>query len=85
MSPEELQAYLDRVVQEQAAEAAARNGTTVEEELETVAFAAVRAAASYTIYLISANNALLTQQLVDLGVLAPTVDEPPSEAAIDVG
>jgi hypothetical protein len=69
MSPEELEAYLERVVREQAAEAAARNGTSIEEELATVAFTAVRATASYAIYLISANNALLTRQLGELGVL----------------
>ena len=76
MTPEEMQTYLARIMHEEAAEAAARNGISVDAELNTVAFAAVRAATSYAIHLVAANNALLTRQLIKLGVIAdPAGDE----------
>ena len=71
MTPEEMLAYLDALLQEEAAEAAQARGTTVDEELESAGFAAVRAAASYTIKLLDANNAYIARYLLDTGVLAP--------------
>jgi hypothetical protein len=70
MSESELYQYLNEVLHEEAAEAAAESGKTVEEELDTRAFQAVAAAATYSIKLINANNAFLTRQLLDRGVLA---------------
>lgn len=71
MTPEEMLDYLDALLQEEAAEAAQVRGTTVAEELESTGFAAVRAAASYTIKLLDANNAYIARYLLDQGVLAP--------------
>jgi hypothetical protein len=71
MTPEEMLAYLDSLLQEEAAEAAQARGTTVDEELESTGFAAARAVSSYTIKLLDANNAYIARYLLDIGVLAP--------------
>src|SRR5829696_7216099 len=47
---------------------AARSGATVEEELESAGFAAARAASSYAIKLLDANNAYIARYLLDRGV-----------------
>lgn len=69
MTAEEMHAYLEALLQEEAAEAAAERGTTVEEELDSIGFAAVRAASSYTVKLLDANNAYIARYLLDQGVL----------------
>lgn len=69
MSESELYQYLNEVLHEEAAEAAEESGKSVEEELDTREFQAVAAAATYAIKLIKANNAFLTRQLLDRGVL----------------
>lgn len=69
MTAEEMQAYIDALLREEAAEAAEARGTTVEEELDSTGFAAARAAASYTIKLLDANNAYIARFLLDRGVL----------------
>lgn len=69
MTAEEMHAYLDALLQEEAAEAAAERGTTVEEELDSIGFAAVRAASSYAVKLLDANNAYIARYLLDHGVL----------------
>ena len=69
MTQEELFVYLDELLQEEAAEAAAQTGRTAAQELDSPGFAAARAAASYTIHLITANNAYLSRHLLDLGLL----------------
>jgi hypothetical protein len=69
MTAEEMHAYLEVLLQEEAAEAAADRGTTVEEELDSVGFAAARAASSYTIKLLDANNAYIARYLLDQRVL----------------
>jgi hypothetical protein len=71
MTAEEMLAYLEAVLQEEAAEAATARGTTIAEELDSPGFAAMRAAASYTIKLLDANNAYIARYLLDQGVLAP--------------
>ena len=68
MTAEEMHAYLEALLQAEAAEAAAARGTTVEEELDSVGFAAARAATSYAIKLIDANNAYIARYLLDRGV-----------------
>ena len=70
MTTEEMQAYIDALLQEEAAEAAATRGTSVEEELDSAGFAAARAASSYAIKLLDANNAYIARFLLDRGVLA---------------
>ena len=69
MTPEEMQAYIDALLREEAAEAASSRGTTVEEELDSAGFAAARAASSYAIKLLDANNAYIARFLLDRGVL----------------
>ncbi len=70
MTAEEMQAYIEALLQEEAAEAAAERGTTVEEELDSIGFAAARAASSYAIKLLDANNAYIARYLLDRGILA---------------
>lgn len=69
MAEAELYEYLIEVLRQEAAEAAAESGKTVEEELDTRQFQAVAAAATYAVKLISANNAFITRQLLDRGIL----------------
>ena len=69
MTPEEMLAYLDELLQQEAAEAAAVSGRTVDEELASPGFAAVRATSSYAIHLINANNAYIARYLLDRGLL----------------
>jgi hypothetical protein len=70
MTADEMHAYLESLLHEEAAEAAEARGTTVAEELESPGFAAARAAASYSIKLLDANNAYIARYLLDRGVLA---------------
>lgn len=70
MTEPELYGYLNDLLHEEAAEAADRSGKSVEEELESPGFAAAGAASTYAIKLILANNAFLTRQLLDLGLIA---------------
>lgn len=71
MTEDELYQYLDELLREEAAEAAAESGKSVDEELESPGFQAVGAAATYAIKLIDANNAFITRQLLDAGLLSP--------------
>lgn len=74
MQEEQLYALLEEILHDEAAEAAAESGKSVDEELKTREFGAVAAANTYAIKLIMANNAFLTRQLLDRGVL-PTGDD----------
>ena len=74
MSEEELYGYLRDLLREEAAEAAEQAGTSATEELASPGFAAAEAASTYAIKLILANNAFLTRQLLDLGLLQPSAD-----------
>jgi len=76
MSEDELYAYLNDLLREEAAEAAEQEGTSAAKELDSPGFAAAEAASTYAIKLIIANNAFLTRQLLDLGVLQPGDSEP---------
>ena len=69
MTTEEMRAYIEALLHEEAAEAAAARGTSVEEELDSAGFAAARAASSYAIKLLDANNAYIARFLLDRGVL----------------
>lgn len=69
MTEAELYGYLNDLLHEEALEAADESGKSVEEELDSAGFAAAGAASTYAIKLIMANNAYLTRQLLDLGVL----------------
>ncbi|HYJ12556.1 MAG TPA: hypothetical protein VEW66_03135 [Thermomicrobiales bacterium] len=69
MTEGELYGYLNDLLHEEAAEAAEQTGKSVEEELDSPGFAAAGASSTYAIKLILANNAYLTRQLLDIGVL----------------
>lgn len=69
IAEEDLYQLLDEILHDEAAEAAAESGKTIEEELASAGFAAAAAATTYAIKLIVANNAFLTRQLLDRGVL----------------
>lgn len=69
MSEPELYGYLKDLLYEEAQEAAESSGKSLDEELQSPGFAAAEAASTYAIRLILANNAFLTRQLLDLGVL----------------
>lgn len=75
MSESELYAYLSDLLHEEAAEAAEAAGTDVNKELSSPGFAAAEAASTYAIRLVLANNAYLTRQLLDLGVLQASDSE----------
>ena len=70
MTQEEMLAYIEALLREEAAEAAAERGTTVDEELESIGFAAARSASSYAIKLLDANNAYIARYLLDRGVFS---------------
>jgi hypothetical protein len=74
MTADEMHAYLEALLREEAAEAAAERGTTVEQELDSIGFAAARAAGSYAIKLIDANNAYIARYLLDRGALPGSGD-----------
>jgi hypothetical protein len=74
MTEPELYQYLDELLREEAAEAAEQSGKSVQEELESRGFQAVGAAATYAIKLIDANNAFITRQLLDAGLLVPDAE-----------
>ena len=71
MTENELYGYLNDLLHEEAAEAAEQSGKSVANELETTGFSAAEAASTYAIKLIMANNAFITRQLLDLGLLNP--------------
>lgn len=75
MTEPELYGYLNDLLHEEAEEAAAASGKSAVEELRTAGFAAAEAASTYAIKLILANNAFLTRQLLDLGVLESTEED----------
>lgn len=80
MSQNELFAFLDELLQEEASEAAAASGRSVEQELASTGFAAARAASTYAVHLIAANNAFLSRHLIDLGLLTGVDATPPTES-----
>ncbi len=69
MTETELYGYLNDLLHEEAAEVSTKSGKSIEQELDTAGFAAAEAASTYAIKLILANNAFLTRQLLDLGIL----------------
>ena len=75
MDEGELYGYLNDLLHEEAAESAQQSGKSLEEELDSPGFAASGAASTYAIRLILANNAFITRQLLDLGVLNGTQDD----------
>ncbi|HWV36005.1 MAG TPA: hypothetical protein VNZ55_10235 [Thermomicrobiales bacterium] len=66
---EDMYRLLNEILHDEAAEAAAESGKSVEEELASPGFSAASAITTYAIKLISANNAYLTRQLLDRGAL----------------
>lgn len=74
MTEDQLAAYMDEMLLEEAEEAAAARGTTAEKELDSPGFASVRSSCSYAVRLITANNAFLARQLLDMGVINQSAD-----------
>jgi hypothetical protein len=77
MSEETMRLYVEELVRERAQQVATESGTTLDEELENPAYAAIRATMAYAVELIQANNAYLTRHLLDLGILRSLTDEAP--------
>ena len=69
MSDDQMLLYIEELVRERAQQIADELETTVEEELDSPAFAAIRASMVYAVQLVQANNAYLTRHLIDLGVI----------------
>ena len=69
MTQHELLTYFEELLVLEAQEAAVAKKSSVEEELSSPGFAAVRASVSYMIQLIDANNAFIARSLLDRGVL----------------
>ncbi len=69
MSDEAMLLYIEELVRERAQQVATESGTTIEEELDGPAYAAIRASMMYAVQLVHANNAYLTRHLIDLGVI----------------
>lgn len=69
MTVEEMLALLDELLHENAQEAADEKGNTVAQQLDSPGFAAARAAMTYAVHLIAANNAYFTRALLDRGAI----------------
>ncbi|MEA2584971.1 MAG: hypothetical protein QOF33_3056 [Thermomicrobiales bacterium] len=83
MNEEAMRLFVEELVRERAQEVAAETGTTVEEELDSPAYAAIRATMVYAVRLLQANNAYLTRHLLDLGLLQPATAEAPETPTED--
>ncbi|MEA2526035.1 MAG: hypothetical protein QOF73_3262 [Thermomicrobiales bacterium] len=83
MNEEAMRLYVEELVRERAQEVAAETGTTVEEELDSPAYAAIRATMVYAVRLLQANNAYLTRHLLDLGLLQTVTAEAPETPTED--
>jgi hypothetical protein len=70
MSEEAMRLYVEELIREQAQRVADESGTTIDDELNSPAFAAIRASMAYAVQLVHANNAYLTRHLLDLGVIS---------------
>lgn len=71
MTEEEMEAYIEDLLMEQAREAAAAENRTLEEELDGTVYSAIRSTSSFAIKLISANNAFVARHLLDMGIIRP--------------
>lgn len=75
MTEGELYGYLNDLLHEEAAEAAEQTGKTIDQELASPGFAAAESASTYAIKLILANNAFVTRQLLDIGVIHNGIED----------
>ncbi|MCC6313236.1 MAG: hypothetical protein IT337_04430 [Thermomicrobiales bacterium] len=82
MTAQEMEAFLEELIQQEAAESAEARGVTVEEELDSPGYAMARAASSYAIHLIAANNVYIARFLLDRGVLRSSNDEGAEDGAV---
>ena len=69
MAEESMHAYAEALIEDQARITAAERGVSLEEELDTPGYAAARSALAYVVKVMVANNAYLTNHLLELGVL----------------
>jgi hypothetical protein len=69
MAEESMLAYAESLIEDQARITAAERGVSLEKELDTPGYQAARAALSYVVKVMVANNAYITNHLLELGVL----------------
>lgn len=69
MAEESMLAYAISLIEDQATISAEERGVSLEEELGTPGYAAARAALSYVVKVMVANNAYITNHLLELGVI----------------
>jgi hypothetical protein len=69
MAEESMLAYAESLIEDQARISADERGVSLEEELGTPGFAAARSALHYVVKVMVANNAYLTNHLLELGVI----------------
>jgi len=83
MTEEEMEAYIEELLMEQAREAAAAENRSLEEELDGTVYAAIRSTSSFAIKLVAANNAYLARHLLDMGVLQSGSGIPAGESSLE--
>ena len=71
MAEESMLAYAESLIEEQASRTAGDRGVSLEMELDGPGYAAARASIAYVVKIIVANNAYLTNHLLELGVIKP--------------
>ena len=69
MAEESMLAYAESLIEDQARMTAEERGVSLEEELDTPGYLAARSAIMYVVKVMVANNAYLTNHLLELGVL----------------
>ncbi|MEZ4496052.1 MAG: hypothetical protein R2845_04565 [Thermomicrobiales bacterium] len=69
MAEESMLAYAESLIEDRAAITAAERGVSLEEELDTPGYAAARSALEFVVKVMVANNAYLTNHLLELGVI----------------
>ena len=69
MAEESMRAYAESLIEDQASISAAERGVSLEEELDTPGFIAARVAIGHMITVMVANNAYITNHLLELGVI----------------
>lgn len=71
MAEESMLAYVESLIEDRARITAGERDVSLEEELATPGYAAARASMAYVVKLLVANNAYLTNHLLELGILQP--------------
>ena len=69
MAEESMLAYAESLIEDQARISAEERGVSLEEELDSVGYAAARSAMSYVLNVLVAKHAYITNHLLELGVI----------------